>query len=143
MRLVSVDCCSQVKAYRTCGNDRAFCEVFISRVLRSSRMSRDLETILSRFSAFEPGIGNSDFAIRLRMVIGKTGFSGAAASLELDVFINIGFVSRVRRANWLLFELIRRRIVRFGAMILPPLVLRILQNRDLLRRQHILDFYDG
>lgn len=39
---------------RVCGNVWGFCEVFISRVPRSSYVSRDFEKMLSRFFAFEP-----------------------------------------------------------------------------------------
>src|ERR1039458_1434917 len=38
---------------------------------------------------------------------------------------------------------IRRRITRFISLIFVPLVLRILQNRELIRRQQRLDFSDG
>jgi hypothetical protein len=47
-------------------------------------------------------------------------------------------------AKWLNgYDSIRRRIIRFSNMTFAPLVLRILENRELLRRQQRLDSNDG
>jgi hypothetical protein len=80
-----VACGLLIKRYRPRGNDRAFCVVFIARVPRSSRTSRDFENVLSR-------LGGGGFVAALTgrnwcNVCGYTGVCKMAANLEMGAFI--------------------------------------------------------
>ena len=60
-------------------------------------------------------------------------------SFALQAFIE----GRVHQNSRLGAVLVRRRIMRFTAMVFVPLIVGILQNDDLIRCQQRLDLFDG
>ncbi|MDB6124935.1 MAG: hypothetical protein JWQ71_3928 [Pedosphaera sp.] len=83
----SADLFSQGDNHRPCENVCDLFEVFAWRVPRSSRVSRDLEKVLSRFGGLAVGVAVLR-STRLRTTAWKTGGSGVCARLVVSFFIN-------------------------------------------------------
>jgi hypothetical protein len=84
-------CLPRADFYRGCGNVCGLCMVFIWRAPRSSRVSRDLEKMLSRFSDFGWAVAVVSLWRNWWSVLGKTGVGGDSVTLVLDAFINLVF----------------------------------------------------
>ena len=71
--LPSADLFSWADNYCPCENVCGLCDVFIWREPRSSRVSRDLENVLSRFLDFGLGVAAFRFTRALTLTVWKTG----------------------------------------------------------------------